>query len=142
MNNFIWTGAPGYQKSYYTTFCEKDGYNFAMVEFKKSHGFAGKIKELKLNIFADCRYTLYINGEAKGTGPACPGGDWGMKTPMPGQYYDKYAFSDLDENLEIYVQVKLLPSDLWDVSCGKGGFWAEYEVETENGNVEKFTTDE
>lgn len=141
MKNFIWINNPNYQKSYYTTFCEKDGYNFSLVEFKKEHSFGEKIKEISLKVFADCRYTLLINGEGVGTGPACPGGDWGMKTPMPKQYFDSYTFADLGNRLEIYVQVKLLPSDFWDVSCGKGGLWAEYEVEFETGRIEKFSAD-
>ena len=141
MKKFIWINNPEYQKSYYTTFCEKEGYNFALVEFKKEHRFDENIKEIRLKIFADTRYTLFINGEGVGTGPACPGGDWGMKSPMPKQYFDSYTFADLGSRLEIYVQVKLLPSDFWDVSCGKGGFWAEYEVEFEDGRVKNFCAD-
>lgn len=131
-----------YQNTYYTTFCDKQGFSFAMAEFKKSHKFENKIKSAHFNIFADAKYTLYINGEVAGTGPACPGGDWAIKTPMPQQYYDRYAFENLDKEMDIYVQVCLNPTDMCDVSCGKGGLWAEYEVVFENDEKCNFIADQ
>ena len=142
MKKFIWINDRKFQKSYHTVFCDKTGYDFGMVEFKKSHDFSEKIRKINMNIFADCRYTLYIGGDGVGTGPACPGGDWGVKKPLSVQYFDSYVFENLGKELEIHLQVKLLPSDFWDVSCGKGGVWAEYRVEFENGKTEIFTADE
>lgn len=52
-NNFIWIINPKYQKAYHTVFCDKTGYNLALVEFRKEHRFEEKIKEVRLKIFAD-----------------------------------------------------------------------------------------
>lgn len=139
---FIWLKNPDYKKSYYTTFCEREGYNFAIVEFKKSFSFENEIESLSLKVFADVKYDLYINGDIVGSGPACPGGDWALKTPMPKQYYDCYTFNKVGNKLEIYVRVRLLPVDMCDVSCGKGGLWAEGEITFENGEKSKLFTDE
>lgn len=141
MSKFIWIKDENYQKTFYTTFCDKDGYNFGIFEFKKDHIFDRKIKKVNIKIFADTAYTLYINKQAQGVGPASPGGDWAQKTPMPKQYFDSYTIDLQVEKLDIYVQVRLSPVDMCEVSCGKGGLWAEYEVEFEDGKKESFSAD-
>ena len=139
---FIWLANSEFEKSYFTPFCERAGYSFTVAEFKKKYRFEKEIKKLFLKVFADVKYDLYIGGEHKGTGPVSPGGDWAMKSPMPQQYWDYYVFENMGNELGFYINVRLLPVDMCDVSCGKGGLWLEGEIIFEDGEELKIFTDE
>ena len=145
MAEFIWLNNEKYpknQKAFYTMFCDKEGYNYTVAGFKKTHFFDKSVKEVTVNIFADAKYLLHINGECMGVGPAFPGGDYGMKQPMPIQYYNTYTLHNVGEKLEFYVNVQLLPEVQCEVSCGRGALWVEYTVKYTDGQQEIFGTDE
>ena len=142
---FIWLSQanyPQYQKSYHTVFAEKEGYSYAIVEFKKKHFFIKKIKEVIVNIFADTKYLLTVNGETLGVGPTLPGGDYGITEPLPVQYYNTYCLKDVGETLDFYIKVQLQPEVMCEVSCGRGGLWVGYTVNYEDGTQEVFVTDD
>ena len=142
MAEFIWLNKDKYpQKSFYTLFCDKEGYSYTVAGFKKEHFFEKPVKEVTVNIFADVKYLLYINGQCMGVGPALPGGDYGMKQPMPVQYYNTYTLQNIGKKLEFYVNVQLLPEVQCEVSCGRGSLWVEYTVTYEDNQLEKFGTD-
>ncbi len=142
---FVWLNKeiyPEFQNSFYTTFCEVHGYNFAVVAFKKTYKLKENTKSVKVNLFADNKYFLYVNGKYIGTGPVCPGGDYGNIKPMPVQYYSTYDLDVSDGQLEFYVLVQLTPTVQMDVSCGKGTFWLEGRITYKDGTFEDIFSDE
>ena len=45
------------------------------AEFEKEYSFDKKVEKIRVEISADVKYFLYINGEYIGVGPSTPGGD-------------------------------------------------------------------
>lgn len=141
---FIWIDKelyPHLQNSFHTTFCEKDGYSFAVVAFKKAYKLKKKAKSISVSLFADNKYFLYVNGKYIGTGPVCPGGDYGNTKPMPVQYYSTYEL-EAEEKLEFYVLVQLTPTVQTDISCGRGILWLDGKITYEDGTVEAIQSNE
>ena len=141
---FIWIDKelyPELQNSFYTTFCESSGYNFAVVAFKKSYKLKKNTKSVKVNLFADNKYFLYVNGKYIGTGPVCPGGDYGNTKPMPVQYYSTYDLDVAEGQLDFYIPVQLTPTVQTDISCGKGTLWLEGRITYDDGTYEDIFSD-
>lgn len=142
---FIWIDKkkyPQYQNTFNTTFCEQEGYEFAVVAFKKKYNIKEKAKAVKIDIFADTKYFLYINGQHIGNGPVCSGGDYGNTKTMPVQYYSTYEVEPTGDTLDIYVLVQLSPSVQTDVSCGRGGFWLDGEILYKDGSSQRIESDD
>lgn len=131
-----------YQHTYNTTFCNRDEYKFAVVAFQKKYHIKDNVKSATINIFADTKYFLYVDGEYVGAGPVCPGGDYGNTRPMPVQYYNTYNIVPKSNVLEFYVLVQLSPTVQADVSCGRGGFWLDGEILYSDGSVDKIESDD
>lgn len=104
--------------------------------------FSEYVKLLKIRIFADTTYILYMNGKKLGRGPVCPGGDYANTKPMPIQYYSEYTIDCPSKNVEFSVIVKLSPAAQCEMSCGRGGLWVEYEAIDADRKCEIFYTDE
>ena len=142
---FIWLDNekyPEYQDTFHTVFEKSDGYKFAVAAFKKNYTIKQNAQKIIINIFADTKYFLYVNGKYIGSGPVCPGGDYANEKPMPVQYYSAYEIEPSCDALSFYVLVQLSPTVQTDVSCGHGGLWIDGEIVYENGATEKFKTDE
>ena len=142
---FIWLNEnsyPDYQETFHTCFCHKEEYKFAVTGFKNSYKLKEGKKTVKINIFADTKYVLYINKKFIGAGPVCQGGDYGNKQPMPVQYYNSYELELIEDKLDFYVLVQLSPDVQADVSCGRGGLWIESDILYSDGSTQKITTDE
>ena len=142
---FIWLDNekyPEYQDTFHTVFEKSDGYKFAVAAFKKNYTIKQNAQKIIINIFADTKYFLYVNGKYIGSGPVCPGGDYANEKPMPVQYYSAYEIEPSCDALSFYVLVQLSPTVQTDVSCGHGGLWIEGKIIYENGAAERFSTDE
>jgi len=145
-SNWLWISDkiyPENQKSFYTLFCEeKDNISFSVAEFKKELKFEKTIKKLEIDVSADTKFWLYVNGEFVGLGPVCHGGDYGFKGRMPYHYYNSYEVSVEGDSLEFYSMVQLIPTVQCDMSCGYGGFIMSAKVIFEDGSSEYVNTDE
>lgn len=124
-----------YQNSYFTLFCKKEGYKFAIARFRKEVILENNIKSIKAWVSADVKYRLFINSRLCGRGPAEVGGDYDNKDPMNYWFYDSYDFTHLFKEGKnvICAEVLLLPQVQADYSMGHGGFIFEAEVEYYNG---------
>lgn len=145
MKNFIWLDKANYpnrQKANHTVFADKKNFTYTVAAFSKKHSFKKNISECTVNIFAENRYHMYINNEFCGTGPVCPGGDYGITKPMPTQYFNTYTINNIGNDLSFYILVQLLPDVMCDVSAGVGGLCLEYEITFDDGEKRTFSTDE
>ncbi len=139
--NFIWAHTQEAQICKKTEFDDGVDWNFKVYRFKKEYNFGKAIKKLRLDIFADTKYFLYINGNFAGFGPICAGGDYGSSLTMPIQYYDSY---DLDLNgqrleFEVLVQQDIVVQT--DMSVGICGLTLSGEVIFDDGDNESIKTD-
>lgn len=143
--HFIWLNEekyPEYQKTFCTVFDKSDEYQFGVVGFRKQYHFKKKINTVVIRIYADTKYFLYLNGRWIGSGPVCPGGDYGNKTPMPVQYYSTYVVEKPGQELNFFVLVQLSPGVQCDMSLGRGGLCMEAFVTLEDGSTQTVSTDE
>ncbi len=131
-----------YMKSYQTMFSDKTGFEFCAAEFKHNYKFDKKILKIKLEVCADTKYVLNINGEPMGTGPICRGGDYGYEKSLPYTYSDIYEIEINDKNLSFAAEVRLLPAVMAETSLGLGRFALECDAELEDGTHEIFSADE
>ena len=129
-------------KSYQTMFSDKTGFEFCAAEFKRNYKFDKKILKLKVEVCADTKYELNINGEPMGTGPICRGGDYGYEKSLPYTYSDIYEIEINDKNLSFAAEVRLLPAVMAETSLGLGRFALECDAELEDGTHEIFSADE
>ena len=123
--NWIWLDSneyPDMDKSAISMFDKENfDYKYIVAEFKKQKEYNKKIKCIEIEISADVRFWLYVNGEFQGVGPVCAGGDYGSCMPMPYTYYNTYNLElDLDK-LDLYVMVQNKPTVQCDMSQGKCG---------------------
>jgi len=134
---------PQYQNTYYTTFADKTGFNFCVAEFKNKYKLAKKAVTANIEVCGDTKFRLWINKRYVGSGPVCPGGDYGNKLPMPNYYSSSYTVSlDLCREISFFAQIQLSPVVMTDVSCGRGGFVLVCHVIFEDGTCQIITTDE
>lgn len=133
---------PQYQKTWYTTSCEREDMKFAVAEFRAEYPLKGAVRNAHIDVFGDTKFWLYEGGEFIGMGPVCPGGDFGEKGPMPIQYMCHYDIIPEGETLSFFVRVQLSPEVMTDYSCGRGGLYLACGVEYESGEKEEFGTGE
>ena len=115
---------------------------YRIAEFRKKLVFDQTAEEIVIDISADVKFWLYVNGTYIGAGPVCAGGDFGIIEPMPWQYYNTYKIPVGSGELEIYVMVQNLPSQMCDMSQGRNGLYASVTVNFEDGTSRCFGTDE
>lgn len=134
---------PGYQEGYYTCFSDKkEEIPYFAAEFCRKYEFGEKVTEIRMDICADTKYHLYLNGEFVGTGPVCPGGDYGFDGRMPWRYYNHYVIHPDAEELSFYCLVEGIPQVQCDMSDGVCGLIVKAEVYFESGRYETLGTDE
>lgn len=129
MNNsakWIWLDPklyPLYQKSEITAFDNsKNEYKFVVGEFKRTYNFQKTIAKAIIEVCADVKFTLHVNGNCIGCGPVCQGGDYAGTTPMPVQYYNTYELEINGQNIDFYAEVQKNITVQCDMSKGKPGF--------------------
>ena len=133
---------PEYQKTPETLFVPNDGFRFCVAEFRKSTNIPeGKNPVAHINIFADTKFRLYVNGEFTGTGPIAAGGDFGNRLPMPKQYFNRYTVSLSGTSFDIFAQVHIMREVMTDYSCGQGGFIMSCEITYDDREAFMIVTD-
>ncbi len=131
-----------YMKSYQTMFSDKTGFEFCIAEFERNYNFDKKVLKIKLEVCADTKYELRINGETVGTGPIYRGGDYGYEKSLPYTYSDEYEAEVNEKNLLVEASVRLSPAVMAETSLGLGRFALECDAEFEDGTHETFSADE
>ncbi len=119
----------------------RENHEFIVAEFKKSLKFDKSIKNVNVEISADVKFHLYINGKFTGLGPVCAGGDFGTVTPMGVHYSNSYSVSLDEDFLDIYVLVENTPTVQCDMSHGKNGLIASFDIAFADGTAETIVTD-
>lgn len=131
-----------YQKSPISLF---DPYNddckFAVAEFKKVISFEKKITDITIEISADVKFWLYVNGTFTGSGPVGAGGDYEIDRPMPVQYFNTYIVKPESEQVEFYIMVQNVPFVLCYMSQGKNGLAVAARCSFEDGTDEIILSD-
>ncbi len=115
---------------------------YVIAEFQKQLAFDKIATRITMDISADVKFWLYVNGIYIGAGPVCAGGDYGIIEPMPWQYYNTYEVTIGASELEIYVMVQNRPSQMCDMSQGRNGLYASVMVEFDDGTSQCFGTDD
>lgn len=133
---------PQYQKSEITLFDKnKYKYTFVAAEFKFEKSFGKKVKKVNIDISADVKFWLYMNGEYVGLGPVCAGGDYANVMPMPKQYYNTYELEADCEKIEFYVLVQKNTTVQCDTSQGHPGMIMSAEITFCDGTKESIVSD-
>lgn len=131
---------PKYQKSSYSVY-DEENFPFAVSEYICTYYYDKQIKEVSINISADSRYRLWINGEWIGRGPCHLGGDYNRKEPFPYRYYDERIVTLDGFELNIFAQVIHQPMMGTDFSSGYNGLYVDGIVVFTDGSQEKIGTD-
>lgn len=143
--NGIWLDKdyyPDCQESEYTYFDERRGqYPYVLAELCCRKKYPAKIVKAEIDIFADVRFWLYMNGVFVGTGPVCAGGDYGNTRPMPVQYYNTYEIGVDSKDLDLYVMVQKNVIVQCDMSKGRPGLVLQATLTFEDGTNETVTAD-
>ena len=125
MANWIWLSEqahPALQHTRYSIQAKEANCPVAVVEFTRTYRFAAD-SELCFDISADTVYTLYLNGQCLGMGPAMAGGDFDPEAPAPRQYSDRYSLQAPAGEAVFSVLVRLSPQVLCEYSRGHGGLF-------------------
>ena len=134
---------PNMNKSAISMFdVENMDYKYIVAEFQKNKKYNKNIKNIVIEVSADVRFWLYVNGEIQGVGPVCAGGDYGNYKPMPYTYYNTYNIEIDSDELDLYAMVQNKPTVQCDMSRGRCGFIMACKVEFQDGTKEYIYTDE
>ena len=134
---------PLYQQSERTYFDpEREKNKFVAAEFKIEKNYSKKIKTANIDISADVKFILYINGEFIGTGPVCAGGDFANVRSMPIHYCNTYKHEVNDNSFRVYVIVQKNTVVQCDMSQGRPGVIFSAELLFEDGSREFVVSDE
>lgn len=143
---WIWLNADKYAEYRKSPVSQFDPYSgkcpFAVAEFQKVLKYEQEIKELRIDISADVKFWLYVNGAFVGQGPVGAGGDYGIDRPMPFQYYNTYRVYPGTDTVELLVMVQNVPTVLTDMSQGRNGMILSAEAELTDGTKREIVTDE
>ena len=99
-------------------FPEYQGNKFSLAEFKREICVD---KAFDVEICANARYLLYINGEYIGRGPASVGGDF-LCGQIKEPYFEKYTVNKTGK-IQIKVIVTSVPTVLTEFDFGASGLW-------------------
>lgn len=139
MAEWIWLSEklyPEFQKTKTCCFApEQREDSYCMVEFQKCFCMENTIRKLKVKVFGDTSFRLWLNGAFISEGPVAAGGDFLCTRPMPTQYYTVYEVIPNAKKLHFFAQVQLSPVVLSDYSCGHGGFFLEAVAEDDCGQT-------
>ncbi len=116
MNSWIWLDSelyPQYEKN------DREN-NFCIAEFKSKYQASDKTK---IQISADARYLLFVNGKFIGRGPASPGSDF-LFGKMTYSYIDEYEITDTG-TVEIRVLVTNVSTALTEYTFGYSGLFVK-----------------
>lgn len=134
---------PEYQSSELTFFCpERKENRFAVAEFMRSEKFGRNVVKAEIEISADVKYWLYINGAIIGSGPVCAGGDYGSTSAMPFHYYNCYSADINSSTVDIYAVVQKNITVQCDMSQGRPGLIMSCRLIFDDGSTKILTTDE
>ncbi len=145
MQQWIWLDPDRYpleQHTFYTLFSENRHMRYCCAEFRRTYSFPQRISEMRINVSADAKYLLYVNGEFVGQGPVCHGGDYGFDGTMPYCYYNSYKIPCSGNTAGFYALVPLIPTVQSETSWGHGGFMLEATVFFEDGTQMQLSADE
>ncbi|MBQ5356124.1 MAG: hypothetical protein IIU08_09665 [Clostridia bacterium] len=107
-----------------------EGFAFFAAEFEKTVVRRTSLPGiLRVNIFADPRFRLSVNGEVIGTGPIAAGGDYANTLPMPKQYVDHYEIPVEGRTVKISAEVWNGCAVMTDYSVGRCGFVFSGEID-------------
>ena len=112
------------------------------AEFEKEYSFDKKVEKIRVEISADVKYFLYINGEYIGVGPSTPGGDYNCPSPMPQHYYCTYEIPVDATRVCVYALVQTLPIVQCDMTQGRNGLICACTLFFEDGTKETAYSDE
>lgn len=112
------------------------------AEFEKEYVFESEVKKIVLEISADVKYFLYVNGRYVDVGPVLPGGDYGSSLPMPQRYYNTYELPVEGMHVRVYALVQTLPVVLCDMTQGRNGFICACKIFFADGTIETKYSDE
>ena len=133
---------PNVQKS--TTWFSKDYHDYScrFAEFQKEYHFEKQIEKVVIQISADVKYFLYVNGRYVGVGPVTPGGDYNSAVSMPQQYYSTYEIAVNDIHVRLYALIQTLPIVQCDMTQGQNGFICACKICFVDGSVQTVYSDE
>ena len=142
---WIWLNKRAYPNVQKTTTwfsAEHKQYICRFAEIEKEFVFDKKIAKVVIEISADVKYFLYVNGQYVGVGPVTPGGDYNCPLSMPQQYYNTYERA-LDENrVHIRAIVQTVPIVQCDMTQGQNGFVCACKIVFTDGTSQWVYSDE
>lgn len=109
MAEFIWIDEkkyPEYQKS-------AENAKYGIVRFTNDFSLPG-VDKIKVKIYADAKYTLYVNGQFIGVGPASAGGDYVFKK-MTYCFFDEYEIPVPNGKINIIADVTTVSTALEEI---------------------------
>ena len=142
--NWIWLDESAHPDTYKTaTWFSKNHKDLPckFVEFTKSLSLDKKAKNIDIEISADVKYFLFVNGKYLGLGPITPGGDYDCPDPMPEQYFSKHHAKLSGKKVDIRVIVQTMPIVQCDMTQGRNGLNANCTITLENGEKVNLFTD-
>lgn len=144
--NWIWLNTKKHRNlpdPKYTNFCEghtsKDVY---LSQFEKNFVYDKKIARATVEVCADIRFRLWINGKFIGSGPVCSGGDWGNVLPMKYRYFNTFDCVINEKYIDFFADVTSRQLTYCDTSDGKNGFVLSATVIFDDGTQTVVNTDE
>lgn len=110
---------PQYQKGQATQFAPKG--DFVIARFEKT--FFAEKGIASIEISADAKYRLWINGTLISIGPAAIGGDYANAKPLGWCFLDRPTAELCDGENTIVVEVQSIPEVMADYSSGHPGLY-------------------
>lgn len=132
---------PEHQRCRTTVFAPWEGQDFCVAEFEKRVNISYPVTKAFLEIFADTKFRVWVNGCFIGTGPAAPGGDYGSTAPMETGYVSCFPAALAQGENVIFVQVQLSPQVMTESSRGQGGLTVLMTAEDGEGRSTVIGTD-
>ena len=74
---------PEYQTTFYHASSKKDGFSFAIADFRRQYAFDKRAVRLEMDVCGDTAFRLWVNDRYVGSGPVCVGGDYDGKVRIP-----------------------------------------------------------
>ncbi|MBV6652746.1 MAG: alpha-L-rhamnosidase N-terminal domain-containing protein, partial [Mameliella sp.] len=104
------------------------------VFFRRTFDLETPANQATLQLYADSRYALYVNGQYVGFGP--------IRSFHANPYYDTYDLSPLLQKGKNVIAVKVLSNGMetYQLFDYKGGFAAWGKVETGQGSIDLSST--
>ncbi len=111
------------------------------VEFTKTVELNKNAKKIEIEISADVKYFLFVNGKFLGLGPITPGGDYDCPDPMPEHYFSTHESALSGKTVQVRVVVQTMPIVQCDMTQGRNGLNVCCNISLEDGKSVKLFTD-